>query len=696
MLTGQTRRTSDATRVALLAAMGIDASDEAAARGALASRERRARERLLDPVCVVPGRRAPPVLRLRAAAGGETAVPWRLELIEEGGLTTAREGRTRPQPGGWIQVALPTNPASGYHVVRAWLRDGGGEREAGQRLIVTPRSCYTVREALGKRRAFGIIANLYTVRSERNWGAGDLTDLGAVAWWAGEAGAAFVGTSPLHALLNRDGAVSPYSPVSRLFRNTLYLDVAAIPELAECRAAREQMASAAFRKRLARCRAAPRVDYEGVMALKQPVLESLFRAFRERHIQGDTERGRAYRSYREAQGAALERFATFLALETLAVRGARAPWPEWPAELRDPRSPAVAAFRAAHAEAIEFHCYLQFELDRQLAVAARRGAAAGLKLGLYQDLAVGTAGDGGDPWAFPGLFAHGAAVGSPPDDYAAAGQNWSFPPIDPRQLAEQQYDYWIRLLRAAFAHSGALRIDHAMGLLRLFWIPRGVPATEGCYVRYPAQDLFGILALESRRHRAIVIGEDLGTVPRGFSALLARWGVLSSRVLYFERSARGAFRPAARYSPRALVTATTHDHAPLAGFRSGRDLELRRAAGQVASDAELERLRRSRARELGGLERRLKADGAIPPGESAGGAAEFVAAVHRFLSRTPAPLVGVYLDDLVGETDPVNIPGVRAGRYAGWSRRLTVPLDRLSRDPNVAIGLAGLRDRRVT
>ena len=258
---------------------------------------------------------------------------------------------------------------------------------------------------------------------------------------------------------------------------------------------------------------------EAVMTLKWPVLQSLFRTFRERHAGAGTERGRAYRAYQAAQGVTLERFATFLALEAHFARaGAGASWHEWPAAYRDPRSPAVEAFRSANGEAIELHGYLQFELDRQLAEAARRGAKAGLALGLYQDLAVGTAGDGSDPWAFPGLFAHGATVGSPPDDYAAGGQDWGLPPIDPGALAEQQYDYWIRLLRAAFAHSGALRIDHAMGLLRLYWIPRGAPATEGCYVRYPARELFGILALESRRHRAIVIGEDLGTVPRGFSA----------------------------------------------------------------------------------------------------------------------------------------------------------------------------------
>ena len=694
LLSGKTRQTRDATRVAVLAAMGVDAADEAAARRALADLAREARERLLDPVQVALGRRTAPVIRLRAAPGSREAVSWRVELVQEDGATTVREGRARPQPGGWIPVALPTNPATGYHLVHVQARDARAERSATQRLIVAPPSCYTVGEALGKRRAFGVIANLYAVRGERDWGVGDVSDLGDLAEWAAAAGAAFVGTSPLHALRNRGDATSPYSPVSRLFRNELYVDIAAIPELRDCPEARGRIASAAFQEQLARRRAASRVDYEGVMALKWPVLQALFQAFVERHARAGTERGRAYRSYKERQGEALERYATFLALEHHFVsQGPPVPWHEWPAEYRDPGSPAVAAFRAAHGEVVERHCYLQFELDRQLAEAARRGAAAGLALGLYQDLAVGTAGDGSDPWAFPGLFAHGVTVGSPPDDYAQGGQDWSFPPVDPRRLAERQYDYWIRLLRAVFAHSGALRIDHAMGLLRLYWIPRGAPATEGCYVRYPVRELFGILALESRRHQAIVIGEDLGTVPRGFATLLGRWGVLSSRVLYFERDRRGGFRAAARYSPRALVTATTHDHAPLAGYRRGRDLELRRAAGQIASDAELERMRAARTRELAALERRLRSDGAVARGASVGSDAGFVGAVHRFLARTPAPLVGVYLDDLVSEADPVNLPGVRPERYAGWSRRHTVPVAGLKVNAEVSEALRGLESR---
>jgi 4-alpha-glucanotransferase len=695
-LDGRSRVTSDDTRVAMLATMGFDASEERTARRALVDLEREAGRRLLDPVRVVVRRRAHPVIRLRGAGSGKAGVTWRVELLEEQGRQTVAEGRRRPGADGSLSIPLPANPAMGYHQIRAWVDGADGSRGATQRLIVAPSSCYSVGEALGKRRGFGIIAHLYTLRSQRNWGIGDLTDLGELAEWAGGIGAAFVGTNPLHALRNRDGNISPYSPVSRLFRNVPYLDVAAIPELRDAPEVRLRVAAPEVQEQLARCRATRGVDYQRVMELKLPLLEALFRVFLARHRGAGTERGRAYALYKEEQGSALERFATFLALDRhFAREGRRMPWQEWPAEFRDPRSAAVERYRAVNRDAIEFNCYLQFELDRQLAEVARRGSTARLHLGLYQDLAVGTAGDGSDPWAFPGLFVHDATVGSPPDDYSATGQDWGVPPVDPHRLADQQYDYWIRLLRAAFAHSGALRIDHAMGLIRLYWIPKGARASAGCYVRYPVNDLLGILALESRRRRAVVIGEDLGTVPRGFAALLARWGALSSRVLYFERTNRGAFRAAGRYSRRALVTATTHDHPPLEGFRIGRDLELRRQAGQISTDRSLGRLRAARRRELKALERRLRADGAMPRAAAQRRQTSFAEAVHTFLGHTPAPLVGVYLDDLVGETDPVNIPGVVADRYPGWSRRLSLPLERLASTPSVSAALRGLERRAL-
>jgi 4-alpha-glucanotransferase len=289
------------------------------------------------------------------------------------------------------------------------------------------------------------------------------------------------------------------------------------------------------------------------------------------------------------------------------------------------------------------------------------------------------------------LFAKGVAVGAPPDDYAPEGQNWGFPPVDPHRLRAQGYRFWTRLLRAGFAHAGALRIDHAMGMMRLFWIPEGRPGGEGTYVHYRVDDLLAILALESRRHGALAIAEDLGTVPPEFRARLADWGILSSAVLYFEREEDGAFRTAAAWPARALATVETHDLVPLAGHGEGCDLAIRRAVDQIPDDVELERALAARALEHGALLARLRAEGCL----AADGEPEpeaLCAAAHAFLARTPAVLVAGSLEDLAGEREPVNVPGVPVEHHRSWSRRMRAPLEALRADPGAARALAALAE----
>jgi 4-alpha-glucanotransferase len=315
-----------------------------------------------------------------------------------------------------------------------------------------------------------------------------------------------------------------------------------------------------------------------------------------------------------------------------------------------------------------------------------------MPVGLYQDLAVGTSAGGSDVWAFQHLFDRGVTVGAPPDEYASGGQDWGLPPLDPNRLRADSYRYWVRLLRAGFRHAGALRIDHAMGLARLYWIPPGLAATEGAYVRYPADDLMAILALESRRHEAIVIAEDLGTVPEGFEALLERWGILSSRVLWFEREDGGGFRPRSAYPARALVTTTTHDHAPLAAWLTARDAEVRRAIG-VMSDEQADEAVAWRRPERGALLERLREaellarDDDEPPYDA------LLTAVYGYIAGTPARLVGVSLDDLAEETEPVNIPGVGPDRYPAWSRRMRMSLEELTSHTAAVRALEAVRDR---
>ncbi len=686
---GGLHHTSDATCAALALSMGYDAGDEAAAARSLERIETEDRAGLVDPVYVWrQWEQAAPLLRVRVPAG---AAEYELALHQEDGRIEGTRGRIEAAAEPRVvEIALPFKPIEGYHVARISLSTAAGVSTGEQSLILTPRTCLTARELLGDRRRFGLWANLYSVRSAHDDGFGDFGDLVQLLQWSGAAGADFVGINPLHALRNRGSGVSPYSPVSRLYRNLLYLDLDAVPELAASTEARAVLASEDAKAERASVRASSRIEHARVLAWKRRVLEILHRAFGALHRGRDTARGRAYAAYREREGEALLDFATFCALEEyLAADGpSHVPWIAWPASLRHPRGAAVAAFRAKNADAVEFHAWVQFELDRQLGLAQDAAFAAGHRIGVYQELAIGLAPDASDLWAFPGLFALGTSVGAPPDDYAPQGQDWGLPPLIPRRLRAEGYRYYIRLLRAAFAHAGALRIDHVMGLFRLFWIPPGGPSGAGAYVSYPEDDLLGILALESRRHGALVIGEDLGTVPDEVPRALESWGILSSRVLLFERDGAGAFRPSASYPARAMVTANTHDLPPLASYFESRDLELRRKLGLIADDEALAVARADRHVELEALEARLREEGRLVNGIGEPSFPELRAAIDTFVCSTPAALTGLSLDDLAAEVEPVNVPGVPLERFPSWSRRMARSVEELTSDPATQQALA--------
>jgi 4-alpha-glucanotransferase len=659
---GLYHETTDGARRAVLGVLGVDASDpEAALRAAPAA---------AGAVIAAPGARA----WLDLSDGARPAhATLRLEDGTEQRVAVPRRGR---------RMRLPELPI-GVHDIA--LGEG-----APRPLIVAPPKCLSHREVLGERRCFGLWANLYSLRSERGLGIGDFSDLRALLRFAGGAGAAFVGINPLHAQRNRWHDVSPYCGLSRIYRNPLYLALESVPELAGCEAARARLEKSGAR--IAELRSSPRVAYERIAALQGEVLADLHDAF-ERGAR-DTARARAYRAFRDADGGLAVDYGTFLALADHFDREGRGvDWRRWPEEMRDPRSAAVRAFREAHRELVDRHVFVQFEIECQLAEVAEQARAHGLPLGVYQDLALGCAMSGFDAWAFPGLFLSGASLGAPPDPYAAQGQDWGIPPLDPRALAADGYRYWRLVLRAAMAHSGALRIDHVMGLLRQFWVPAGRGATEGCYVAYPLRELLAVLAILSRRHRCVVIGEDLGTVPHGFASTLARAGVLSSRVLLFERTRTGAFRASRRYSAHALVTANTHDHPTLPGWARERDLELLHEVGVLADEAALAAARRDRQRDLALLRRRLRAEGALH-GRAPAPWPDLCAAVYAFLARCPAPLLGVSFDDLAGETEPVNIPGVPQDVYPSWTRRMARSVADVTSDANTQSIFAGLLERR--
>ena len=670
--TGEERRhTSDDTRVRLLAAMGLDASTDVKARRILRALRRARRSEWIAPVRVVRQQsRNLTRVQVRVPASDQNDVPWSLVLRTEDGIETRWSGSTQGGRSRRLALAMPAVPPLGYHdLYISFDVSGAGEHIIGrQRLIVVPSRCTPPEVRLKGRRGFGITTNLYTIRSEANWGAGDIGDVKSIADWLGRRGGSFVGMNPLHALRNADYDVSPYSPISRLFRNPLYLRVEDIPEFALDARAREHAASPEVRAELAELRSAAMLDYARVMSLRTPVLESLHRTFVQHEAVQATERGHAYVAYVAQENPQLTQFATFMAISEREGPDAR----HWPAELRDASGEPVATLARALAERVDYHRWLQFELDRQLGSAETHAAHAGLSLGIYQDLAVGSAPSGSDVWSHPELFLLGATVGAPPDMYSDDGQNWGLPAINPHVLRATGYDYWTRLLRAGFRHTGALRIDHALGLFRMFWIPLGESAKQGAYVRSFNKELLGILALESARHGAVVVGEDLGTVPPEVPRVLARWGVLGSKVMVFERDFHtGRFRTAAEYPRMNLATVNTHDLPPLVGWAEARDITLRADVGDLGDPDVTALMRAARQSDLGALISSLIEAELLPhDAHDTLTPDALIAAVHSFVRRTPSALVGLSLDDLAYEAMPVNIPGVWQDKYPSWSRRM--------------------------
>lgn len=548
---------------------------------------------------------------------------------------------------------------------------------SGSRAGKGRRKAFSPRDA-DAERVWGIWTNLYSLRDRRNAGFGDLSDLGRLVGRAAKAGADFVGLNPLHALWNRRDSCSPYSPVSRTYRNPLYLDVERIPELRDEPDVRARLASDGFERRLEALRRADMIDYPAVAALKLELLRPLHRVFRQKHGAGETARGRAYLRYREERGRGLDDFATFVVLDATrrAADGPGAWWRTWPSEWRDRDSDAVREFRETHDEAVDFERWLQFELDRQLGAVHARALRAGMRIGLYQDLAVGSPIDSADAWSDPELFAFGATLGAPPDGFAADGQVWALPPWNPLVLRERGVLPWRALLREAMRHGGALRIDHVIGLVRPFLVPEGKTARDGAPVRFPAGPLFAALAEESRAAGTVVVGEDLGTVPPGLEERMRGAGVLSCRVFVFERTDDGDWVAPSLWPKPALLTTSTHDHVPLPGWWEGEELRLHRTLGMFDSDEALDEAIAGRRADGERLAERLVKDGDLAPGKRADRRA-IVEAVHRRLLRSPCEWVGLSLDDLADERLPINVPGVPPDRHPSWSRRMSRPASKV-------------------
>lgn len=565
-------------------------------------------------------------------------------------------------------------------------------------LETAPR-CFRPAVLDGDGRVWGLTVQLYSLRSQRNWGIGDFSDLATLVDIVATAGGTFIGLNPLHALFPDNPAhISPYSPSHRGFLNVLYIDVEAVPEWTACDAARCRHASADFQARLATLRATGVVDYSGVAQAKFAILPLLFEQFQQ---SGDRQ---AFAAWHKERGAALENHSRYEALQAHFRKTQDAwGWPAWPAEYHDPDAPAVAKFVVDHADAVTYFAWLQWLADTQLAAVAARAKARGMGIGLYQDLAVGANSGGSEVWSWRDVFAignGGASTGAPPDELNLLGQDWGLPPFVPHRLQAVGYTPFIDILRANMKHAGALRIDHVMGLMRLFWVPPDTPATEGAYVQYPFDDLLGLVARESLDNQCLVIGEDLGTVPEGFRERLFEVGVLSYHPLIFERYPDGQFRLPADIARQALVAASTHDLPTLAGFWRGVDLDVRTRLMLFPSDELRQRLITERDWDRGRLLWALEREGLLPAGIGKDPAAladlppAVIAAVHAYLARSPAQLLVVQPEDVFGLTEQINVPGTLEDQHPNWQRKLPLPIEAWSQDARFECCIAAVTAER--
>jgi 4-alpha-glucanotransferase len=692
------------TKTGILRAMSCAVDDENELAASLAQAEAVRWRKLLPTVATARGARIGFDINVSAREFGGSIV-WRVHW-ENGsrsdGVTSTADCAEvwRGEVGGsWItrrrfELAIDLPP--GYHELEAALSGGAAERCL---LIISPPACYEPAAIAAGRRLWGVCVQLYTLRSQANWGIGDFRDLELLIRWLGSCGAGFIGLNPLHALAPADpGRASPYSASSRHFLNVLYIAVPAVPEFEECAAAHRRLADREVASRLQQLRARDHVDYCGVADLKFEILALLYEDFRDKHLATGSLRARSFSNFVAQRGAALQLHARFDALDRhfRSTLGCASGWLSWPQEFRDVNGVAAARFALEHPEEVEFYAYLQWLAHEQLTRAQALTRELGMPIGLYGDYAVGANPSGSETWADQASYSLGAEIGAPPDPLALRGQGWGIPPQDPAALQAQRLQGFISLIRDNMRYYGALRLDHVMSLCRLWWVPAGCSPTEGAYVYYPLHQLLTVLSLESARNSCLVVGEDLGVVPDEMRQAMPEFGLYHYKVLLFEKI-DGRFRQPTEFVRRALATVTTHDMPTLRSYWEGRDIELRRRLNLFPS-AEIENeIVRERAHDREMLLSALRDQGLSPaqpctPLEPF--TAELASALHLYLARSPTILVALQIEDLLGMVDPVNVPGTDS-EYPNWQRKLSADIEDIALRGDFAAQLGEIQRART-
>ncbi len=564
-------------------------------------------------------------------------------------------------------------------------------KAASTLLAVCPQRTYRPEWSLSSDKTWGVLVQLYTLRSNRNWGIGDFSDLKALVGSLSHLGADLVGLNPLHALLpDLEEHYSPYCPSDRRFITPLYIDPLWLTDGAELV---KPLINTEFLKQL---RTSPLVDYQNVRNLKYPVFEALFDTFLEREFYNDTSRGGRFRSYVVREGAALFEFVKFESVhqrwvdQRYAVQDAseiNTSFDSWLHLINREREGEASSELPADITTMLFHCYLQWIAHDQLLACQQHSKKLGMRVGLIRDLAVGAEGGGAEVKSNQALFCTGASIGAPPDPFAHQGQNWGLPPMMPAELRASGYDHFIQLLRTNMAHCGALRIDHAMSLMRLWWCPPRETADRGAYVYYPFRELLGLLTLESHLNKCLIVGEDLGVVPEAFREALTRVCAFSNKVFYFEKDYQERVKPPQEYAVDALAMVNNHDVPTLVSWWNGTDLVLRDKLNILEAGTDYAQVCAMRHRDKESLLSALFEAGCYPDswhGRPADHAVDedLIEAILLFVSKTASKLFVFQLEDLLLMDQPVNVPGTFK-EHENWKRKITQPLDTIFKDKRI-------------
>jgi 4-alpha-glucanotransferase len=687
-------------RHSLLNAMGYDLSSDEKITASITTLEQSSWRGMLPPAHIAKLEAKQHEITISIATNTSKYLTWQITLesgellsgdVQLSSLVIQNSATFNGQTFSKMSLPLPTL-TQGYHQLTVNV----GEHNATCPLIYAPQTCYSPQEA-STEKMWGYAAQLYSLTSESNWGMGDFGDLDMLVEKSASQQASAIGLNPLHPLYQNNPAHrSPYSPTSRCFLNTLYIDVKQVPNFATCSAAQTRVNSDEFQQKIAYAKQTKLIDYPAVADIKFEVLEILFQDF----INTKPNELSEFNDFKNSRGEDLLQLATFEALyEHFRKSDFNAyGWPNWPKEYQTPGSKEVDEFKQSHAQRINYFCFVQWLAHRQLKAIATKTKALGMPVGLYLDLAVGCDGSGVDVWSDKDVYVAGAAVGAPPDAMNTLGQDWGLTPINPVALQKQGYQPLVKALRSNMQYAGALRIDHILGLMRQYWVAPGMKADEGVYITFPLEDILRIIALESRRNDCIVIGEDLGTVPDGFGEIMARAGLLSYKVLFFERWDSGFFMRPDLYPAQSMVTVSTHDLPTLAGWWTGKDLQWRQKLNLYPNETMGQNERNSRIEDRQLLVSALDDLKVInmenaPEQAPASMNRELNLAVQKYMAQAPSHIQLIPLEDALEVVEQVNIPGT-IDEHPNWLQKLPVSLEQLCETESVTQLAAAMRAAR--